>query len=189
METLLKEIRSCVFCKEHLPLGPRPILAAHPRSKIAIIGQAPGTKVHTTGIPWDDPSGKQLRKWLNVSDAFFYNPQKIALIPMGFCYPGKGKGGDLPPRPECALQWHEHLLQKMPNLKLTLLIGTYSQNYYLGKKAKGTLTETVRNFQEYLPNYLPLPHPSPRNRFWLSKNSWFELEVVPVLQKRISNLL
>ncbi|MBT8297298.1 MAG: uracil-DNA glycosylase family protein [Maribacter sp.] len=189
MDKLLSEIRGCEVCKKELPLGPRPIIAAHPESKIVIIGQAPGTKVHTTGIPWDDPSGRQLRKWLGVTDAIFYDATKIALIPMGFCYPGKGKSGDLPPRTECAPLWHEPLLDTMPHLELVLLIGRYAQNYYLGKKAKNTLTETVASYETYLPRFLPLPHPSPRNRFWLKKNPWFRERVVPELQLRVTTIL
>jgi len=172
-----------------LPLGPRPIVAAHPESKIAIIGQAPGTKVHKTGIPWDDPSGRQLRKWLGVTDEQFYDEQLFALIPMGFCYPGKGKSGDLPPRSECAPLWHESLVKQMPSLKLIILIGQYAQNYYLGNTMKRNLTETVKHYQEYLPDYFVLPHPSPRNRFWLSKNPWFEEEVLSDLREKISERL
>ena len=187
MKNLLKDIRQCTICEAHLPLGPRPIVSAHKDSKIVIIGQAPGLKVHTTGIPWDDPSGKQLRKWLDVTDELFYDETKIALVPMGFCYPGKGKSGDLPPRPECAPQWHQKLLDQMPNLQLVILIGMYSQKYYLKEKAKRTLTETVAEYKTYLPNYFPLPHPSPRNRFWLTKNPWFEKEVIPELQEKGSS--
>lgn len=189
MEQLLSQIRSCTHCKEHLPLGPRPIVAAHPESKIAIIGQAPGTKVHQTEIPWDDPSGKQLRKWLNVTDGQFYDERLFAIVPMGFCYPGKGKSGDLPPRPECAPQWHAQLMEQMPNLKLTILIGQYAQKHYLGNDMKSNLTETVRFYREFLPEYFVLPHPSPRNRFWLSKNPWFEEEVLPELRKRVLSSL
>jgi len=189
MEALLQNIRQCDICKSHLPLGPRPIVTAHPDSKIVIIGQAPGTSVHKTGVPWDDPSGRQLRKWLGVTDAVFYEASKIALVPMGFCYPGKGKTGDLPPRPECAPQWHNVLLDKMPLVELVILIGMYAQKYYLQKEAKKTLTETVRAYKEYLPQYLPLPHPSPRNRFWLTKNPWFNDIVIPELQKRVQNSL
>ena len=189
MQKLLKDIRACEVCKAHLPLGPRPIVAANPNSKIVIIGQAPGTKVHKTGVPWDDPSGRQLRKWLGVSDTAFYDESKIALIPMGFCYPGKGKSGDLPPRTECAPLWHEPMLNEMPNMELVLLIGMYAQNYYLGKMAKKTLTETVASYETYLPKYLPLPHPSPRNRFWLTKNPWFEEMVVTELQQRVAKIL
>ena len=145
MQSVLSEIKQCTICAANLELGPRPVLSADVDSKIVIIGQAPGTKVHASGIPWDDPSGKQLRKWLGVSDADFYDPKKFAIVPMGFCYPGKGKSGDLPPRPECAPQWHESLFDNMPNVELVILIGMYAQNYYLQKTAKKTLTETVRS--------------------------------------------
>ena len=185
MEDLLHEIRQCNICSKHLQLGPRPVVSAHPESKVVIIGQAPGTKVHNSGIPWDDASGRQLRKWLDVSDEDFYDEKKFAIVPMGFCYPGKGKTGDLPPRKECAPQWHEELFNKMPNLELVILIGMYAQNYYLKKEAKRTLTETVANFKEYLPKYFVLPHPSPRNRFWLTKNPWFNHEVLPVLKQKV----
>ena len=189
MKQLLTEIRNCEICKEHLLLGPRPVVTANPEARIVIIGQAPGTKVHASGIPWDDASGKQLRKWMNVSNDVFYDETKIAIVPMGFCYPGKGKTGDLPPRTECAPQWHEPLLSKMPHVKLILLIGMYAQKYYLKEKAKKTLTATVDNYLEYLPIYFALPHPSPRNRFFLSKNPWYEKEVVPHLQKTIAEIL
>ncbi|WP_282122723.1 uracil-DNA glycosylase family protein [Algibacter mikhailovii] len=189
MKQLLQEIEQCTICKEYLLLGPRPVVSAHPESKIVIIGQAPGTKVHASGIPWDDASGKQLRKWLNVSEEDFYDNTKFAIIPMGFCYPGKGKTGDLPPRPECAPQWHKPLFDAFKKVELVILIGMYAQNYYLGKAVKKTLTETVDNFEEYLPKYLPLPHPSPRNRFWLTKNPWFEVEVLPVLRARVNTLI
>ncbi len=189
MKGLLNEIRGCTVCEEQLPLGPRPVVVANKKAKIVIIGQAPGTKVHASGIPWDDPSGKQLRKWMNISDADFYDEEKVAIIPMGFCYPGKGKTGDLPPRPECAPLWHKQLMNKLPNVELVLLIGIYAQKYYLGKTAEKNLTETVRRFENYLPNYMTLPHPSPRNRFWLTKNPWFDKDIVPELQRRVSNLL
>lgn len=189
MQNLLHDIRQCTICSEHLELGPRPVVTAHPQSKIAIIGQAPGTKVHNSGIPWDDASGKRLRSWLGVSDEDFYDTTKFAIVPMGFCYPGKGKTGDLPPRPECAPQWHEQLMQKMPNLRLVILIGMYAQKYYLQNDAKKTLTETVDHYKDYLPNYFVLPHPSPRNRFWLTKNPWFESKVLPFLKKSIDTHL
>lgn len=187
MKKLLKEIRECAVCSAQLPLGPRPIVAAHPNAKIIIIGQAPGTKVNETGVPWDDPSGRQLRKWLGVSETVFYDETKIALVPMGFCYPGKGAGGDLPPRPECAPLWHQRLWDSMPNLELIFLIGTYAQKYYLKEAMEKNLTETVRAYKKYLPRYFPLPHPSPRNRFWLTKNPWFEEEVLAELKSIIAN--
>ncbi|OIQ40285.1 MAG: IclR family transcriptional regulator [Bacteroidetes bacterium MedPE-SWsnd-G1] len=189
MENLLQEIRQCTICGEHLALGPRPVVSGSRNSKIIIIGQAPGTKVHKSGIPWDDASGRQLRKWLNVTEDEFYSQNLFAIVPMGFCYPGKGKSGDLPPRKECAPQWHDSLLDKMPNAELILLIGMYAQNYYLKGKAKRTLTETVDNYPEYFPKYFVLPHPSPRNRFWLTKNPWFEQTVIPELQNRVKNLI
>lgn len=189
MKDLLSNIRNCNFCKAHLPLGPNPVLTAHPDSKIVIIGQAPGTKVHASGIPWSDASGKQLRKWLGVTDEEFYNEKNFAIVPMGFCYPGRGKGGDLPPRKECAPQWHGQLWEMMPNVEMVLLIGLYAQKFYLKKDAKKTLTETVANFEAYLPDYFALPHPSPRNRFWLIRNPWFEESVLPVLQHSIKEIL
>lgn len=170
-----------------MPNKPRPILQASVHSKIIIIGQAPGQKVQNSGIPWDDASGNELRRWLGVSKEQFYDEQLFALVPMGFCYPGKGTSGDLPPRPECAPLWHEPLLKNMKKAKLIILIGQYSQNYYLGEALKATLTETVKNYAAYLPKYLPLVHPSPRNRIWQKKNPWFENEVVSILRKIISN--
>ena len=189
MDDLLRKISACEECKANLPLGPRPVMAAHPDSKIIIIGQAPGKKVHESGIPWNDPSGNQLRRWMGITEADFYDPKKIAILPMGFCYPGKGTSGDLPPRPECAPLWHESVLSAITDPKLTLLIGQYSQRYYLKDTAKSNLTETVRNYKEYLPQYLPLPHPSPRNRFWLAKNPWFEREILPELRSKVTEVV
>lgn len=188
MEKLLSDIKQCTLCANHLPLGPNPVLRADPRSKILIIGQAPGTKVHKTGIPWNDPSGDQLRKWLDTDKEIFYDSSLISIIPMGFCYPGKGKSGDLPPRPECAPKWHPLLLEQLPELQLVLLIGQYAQQYYLREKSYKTLTENVRHYETFGPFYFPLPHPSPRNRMWLYKNTWFEEEVVPELRKRFKAL-
>ncbi len=185
MENLLSEIRACELCTEKLPLGPRPVLRASAMSKIIIVGQAPGTKVHASGIPWDDRSGKSLRDWLGVSDSQFYNPELFGIIPMGFCYPGRGKGGDLPPMPICAKTWHPKLMQEIKGKPLFLLIGQYAQRYYLGKSRKKNLTETVTNYAEYLPNYFPLPHPSPRNLMWQRRNPWFEQAVLPVLKEKV----
>jgi uracil-DNA glycosylase len=166
-----------------------PVLAAHKNSKIAIVGQAPGSIVHQTGIPWDDKSGERLRQWLNIDKSTFYNPEEIALIPMGFCYPGKGKTGDLPPRIECAPQWHDQLFQHMSKLELVILIGTYAQGYYLKEKRKKTLTETVRNYTDYLPDFFVLPHPSPRNNIWMKKNPWFEKDLIPEFKIIVKELI
>lgn len=189
MEQLLKEISKCQVCASSLPHGIRPVVSANVGSRIAIIGQAPGSVVHRTGIPWDDKSGDRLREWLGVSKPQFYNAELFALIPMGFCYPGKGKSGDLPPRKECAPLWHHQLLDKLPNLKLTILAGAYGQAYYLSAKTKQTLTETVQAYEEYLPDYFPLPHPSPRNNIWLKRNEWFGDGVLPVLTQMVQEIL
>ena len=186
MKTLIKDIKKCTICLPHLEAGVNPVVSGSPKSKVAIIGQAPGSVVHKTGIPWDDKSGDRLRKWLGVSKEAFYNTDLFALVPMGFCYPGKGKRGDLPPRPECAPKWHEPLLAHTKQLELVLLVGTYAQRYYLQDTVKKTLTLTVQNFNRYLPKYLPLPHPSPRNNIWLKKNPWFEKDVLPELKHRIT---
>jgi len=183
LEQVLTNARACTLCQENLPLGPRPVVRAMVNSPILIIGQAPGTKVHASGIPWDDISGNNLRQWLGIDKTVFYDTSKIAIVPMGFCYPGKGKSGDLPPRPECAPKWHEPIITKLNNRKLTLLIGQYAQRYYLGRQHK-TLTERVKRWAEAPEGYFPLPHPSPRNRLWMKKNSWFEIEVLPELKSR-----
>jgi uracil-DNA glycosylase len=188
MEDLLTEIRQCTICSDSLEFGPRPILAAHKQSKIAVIGQAPGSVVHRTGVPWDDLSGKNLRDWMGIDNDTFSDATKIALIPMGFCYPGKGKSGDLPPRKECAPRWHEQVFDQMEELKLILLIGKYAQDEYL-ENSKKTLTATVQNFKEYLPLNFVLPHPSPRNNIWQAKNEWFKKEVLPTLKRTVSSIL
>lgn len=189
MKELLNEIRSCTICKDLLPHSPNPIINASVDSKILIIGQAPGRRVHESGIPWDDPSGDLLRKWLGISDEDFYNEKLIALVPMGFCYPGKGKTGDLPPRPECAEAWHSKLMASLTSVKLTLLVGQYAQKKYLKEKAKSNLTETVRAYKEYLPELIPLPHPSPLNRRWLKKNEWFQHDLVPHMEEIVQDTL
>ena len=183
MNNLLHTIQACTLCADTLPHGPRPVLQFSPSSKIVIVGQAPGSKVHASGIPWDDQSGKKLRLWLNVSDNDFYDPNKFALVPMGFCYPGTGKSGDLPPKKICAPTWHSDIMKQFESKALVILIGTYAQKYYL--KTKENLTNTVMRAENYLPDFLPLPHPSPRNLHWLKKNPWFETGVVPLLQEKV----
>lgn len=189
MKALLERIRGCGTCAAHLPHGPRPIIQADPAARVLIVGQAPGSRVHKSGVPWADASGKQLRTWLGVEEAAFYDACRFALLPMGFCYPGKGKSGDLPPRPECAPLWHARVLHRLPQIQLTLLMGHYAQRYYLGAASGATLTDTVRSFRAHLPRVLPLPHPSPRNRFWTAKNPWFETDLIPVLRKRVRESL
>lgn len=189
MKKLLSDIRACQLCQEHLPWGARPVVQGSPNSRILIIGQAPGRKVHASGIPWDDLSGQTLREWLGVGKADFYNPDIFGIMPMGFCYPGTGPSGDWPPRRECAPTWHTKMRLEMPQIELTLLIGQYAQAYYLDLSSKQTLTETVSNWEAYWPTFLPMPHPSPRNRMWRRKNNWFEQDVVPVLQARVKNVV
>ena len=183
---LLATIRSCTHCFNHLPHGPRPILQYSAQSSVVIIGQAPGIKAHETGKPWNDASGERLRSWLAIDENAFYDATKISLVPMGFCYPGRGKSGDLPPRPECVGLWHHQLLPTITHKnKLVLLVGNYAQDHYLAGKKKDTLTETVRSFRQYLPEYFVLPHPSPRNNIWLKKNEWFARDVLPSLKEAI----
>lgn len=188
---LQDRIAACRVCEAVLPLGPRPVVrAADPRAKILIVGQAPGTKVHASGIPWDDASGNRLRDWLGVTPEVFYDQSKFAVVPMGFCYPGRGTGGDNPPRPECAPLWHEAVLKTLPNIELTLLIGQYAHAYYLKAERKATLGDTVRSWRDYEPSgYMPLVHPSPRNQIWLKRNQWFETDVVPHLRDRVTKCL
>lgn len=190
---LVKEIKKCSLCLQHLPHGVNPVLQISSSAKIIIAGQAPGLKVHQSGIPFDDKSGERLRQWLGIDAQTFYDDEQVAILPMAFCYPGKGKTGDLPPRPECAKTWRSKLLQHLPNIQLIITIGSYAQNWHLPEKKEKTLTETVKNWQFYLnnsaPAILPIPHPSPRNNIWLKKNAWFEKEVVPALQDQIENIL
>jgi uracil-DNA glycosylase len=189
LEKLLQEVRGCRACEAYLPLGPRPILQISGSARILIVGQAPGVAVHRTGIPWNDPSGKTLRAWMGVDEAVFYDARRIAIIPMGYCYPGRGKSGDLPPRRECAELWLDKLLEYLRDIELTLLIGQYAQRHFLASRRKASLTETVRSWQDYGPDLLPLPHPSPRNRGWLKRNPWFESELLPAMRGRITEVL
>ena len=188
LDALLAAARSCRACEAHLPLGPRPVLRAAAGARILIVGQAPGTRVHATGIPWNDASGERLRAWMGVADEVFYDESRIAIIPMGFCYPGRGKGGDLPPRRECAELWLGRLLAELPAIRLTLLVGQHAQRHFLGPRRRESLAATVRAWHDYAPRYLPLPHPSPRNQPWLRKHPWFERQILPVLQGRIARL-
>ena len=185
---LVTEVRACTICEPHLPNGVRPVLQVNSDAKILIAGQAPGRRVHATGIPFDDPSGDRLRDWMGVTREQFYNPQLFAIVPMGFCYPGTGTSGDLPPRPECAATWRARLLRQLPRIETTLVIGKYAHDYHFGK-SNLTVTRLVENWQQHWPRRLPLPHPSPRNNIWLKKNPWFETMVVPVIRARITHLL
>jgi len=189
IDTLLKEIRACRVCEAALPLGPKPMLRASATAKLLIVGQAPGRRVHETGIPWNDPSGDRLRIWLGMTREEFYDERRIAIVPTGLCYPGSGPRGDSPPRPECAPLWHPKLRALIPRIELTLLIGQYAQAYYLGARRKKSLRETVQAYREFLPEFLPLPHPSPRNRLWFKKNPWFEADVIPLLKDRVAQVL
>ena len=189
LDALLREVRACRLCEPYLPLGPRPVLRADARARVLIVGQAPGTRVHATGIPWNDPSGDRLREWLQVDRDTFYDERRFAIIPAGLCYPGRGRSGDLPPRPECAPKWHPPLRALLPRIELTLLVGQYAQAYYLGSRRKQTLTETVHAWREYWPGFLPTPHPSPRNTHWLQVNPWFAAGVLPHLRARVHELI
>lgn len=189
LDLLLREVRACRLCEEHLPMGPKPVLRASTTARLLIVGQAPGTLVHASGIPWNDASGMRLRGWLGVDRDTFYDEGKIAIVPMGFCYPGRGNSGDLPPRPECSKTWHHRLLPLMPDVKLVLAIGQYAQVYFLGDTRKKSLTDTVQAWHEYTPRVFPLPHPSPRNVAWFKHNPWFDAEVLPALREQVSAVL
>ncbi|MBO6561424.1 MAG: uracil-DNA glycosylase family protein [Nisaea sp.] len=190
LKGLTVRIAACRICAEHLPLGPRPVVVPRPTARVLIVGQAPGTKVHESGIPWNDRSGDRLREWLGLDRETFYNSERIAIMPMGFCYPGVlPNGGDAPPRPECAAEWHDPLLAHMPEIELVVLAGMYAQAHYLGKARKKTLTETVESWREYGPRYLPLPHPSWRSGNLLKKNPWIEAEILPHLRGEVARLL
>jgi uracil-DNA glycosylase len=190
LAALLREIRGCRVCAEHLPLGPRPVLRAKASARLLIVGQAPGTKVHETGIPWNDRSGDRLRDWLQLDRDTFYDDSRIAIVPIGFCYPGvDANGGDRPPRRECAPLWHARVLAFLPRVELTLLVGSYAQAHYLGDHRAATMTETVQAWRDHAPRFVPLPHPSWRNTAWLKRNPWFEIDLLPELRQRVSNLL
>ena len=185
---LIESVRKCRLCEKSLPMGPRPVLQVDPQARILIAGQAPGRRVHESGIPFDDPSGDRLREWLGVSKATFYDSAQIAILPMGFCYPGTGTSGDLPPRPECEPAWRSRLIQELGAVRLTVVIGMYAQKWHLPDTRKN-LTETVRAWRDYAPTVIPLPHPSPRNNIWLKKNPWFSEELLPVLHERVRQVL
>lgn len=190
LQSLLSEIRACRVCQAVLPLGPRPVLRARATARIAIVGQAPGTKVHETGIPWNDASGQRLRQWMALEPEVFYDDSRIAILPTGFCYPGRDpNGGDAPPRPECAPLWQGRLFALLPRIELVLLVGSYAQAHHLGRARGRTMTETVLGFRDYLPRFLPMPHPSWRTTHWQKKNPWFDTELLPVLRDRVRMLL
>jgi uracil-DNA glycosylase len=189
VDALLCAIRACTNCSAYLAAGPRPIVQFSATARIIIIGQAPGAKVHASGVPWDDASGLRLREWLDVDAPEFYDPGKIALVPMGFCYPGTGKSGDLPPRPECAPLWHDRVMAMLPDNRLLILVGSYAQERYLPDSRKLTLTERVQNFGRYLPSAVPLPHPSWRSSGWMARNPWFNALVLPALRETVRNHL
>lgn len=186
---LLKEVRACKLCEPDLPMGARPVLQMSRQARILIAGQAPGVRVHESGVPFDDPSGDRLREWMGIERETFYSAKKISILPMGFCYPGTGKSGDLPPRKECAAEWRERLMREMKDLKLTLVIGQYAQAWHLKERRRKNLTETVRAWKNFYPAIIPLPHPSPRNNIWMKKNPWFAEEVLPSLRKRVKRIL
>jgi uracil-DNA glycosylase len=189
LDTVAAEAHACRVCAAHLPLGPRPVFLVGAGAHLMVVGQAPGRRVHETGIPWNDPSGDQLRAWLHMDRARFYDTSRIAIVPTGLCYPGSGERGDLPPRPECAPLWHPRFRAALPRVRLTLLVGMHAQAYYLSGKRKKTMAETVRAWRDYLPEFFPLPHPSPRNRLWMKNNPWFVKEVLPALRRRVGHAL
>ncbi|SRR6056297_1448038 len=187
-DELLARVHSCTLCANELPDGPRPVVQIHPAARILIAGQAPGRRVHASGIPFNDPSGVRLRSWLGVSADTFYDPQLFALVPMAFCYPGSSRSGDLPPPPRCAKIWRDSLLSLLPDLKLTLVLGQYAHAYHF-HDSRSTLTERVIAWRDYWPDLVPLPHPSPRNTLWLRRNPWFEQNLIPILQQRVAEIL
>lgn len=188
-DQILTDIRACRICEAELPEGPRPVVRASRTAKILIVGQAPGRRVHETGIPFNDPSGDRLRDWMGIDRDAFYDESRVNILPMGFCYPGTGKSGDLPPRPECASHWRQKLMSELGKIEFTLIIGQYAMDWHLKEKKKKTVTETVKSYEEFWPDHAVLPHPSPRNNIWLKRNPWFEEEIIPRIQARIRTLL
>lgn len=188
LRALIKEAKACRLCATHLPHAPRPVFLVGAGARLLIVGQAPGRRVHETGIPWNDPSGDRLREWLQMDRAAFYDRSRIAIVPAGLCYPGTGERGDLPPRPECAPLWQPRFRAALPGVRLTLLIGMHAQAYHLGARRGRTLADTVRAYRDYLPEFFPLPHPSPRNRLWMRQHPWFDQEVVPALRRLLRRL-
>ena len=188
LNALLSRVRACRICEPSLPLGARPVVQVHAKARILIAGQAPGRKVHASGVPFDDVSGDRLRAWLGVDRDTFYEPSIFAIVPMGFCYPGTGSSGDLPPRVECAPAWRARLLAAMPQVALTIVLGAYAQRWHLGDDS-GSVTDAVRDWRRWWPAQLPLPHPSPRNQLWVSRNPWFVIDVLPVLKRRVTSLI
>ena len=186
---LIKRVEACEVCRDHLPGKPRPVVQCRSAARLLIVGEAPGPQAHRTGIPWNDPSGQCLRTWMGISRKVFYEHSAIAILPMGFCYPGKRSFGDLPPRSECAPQWHDQLLQQMPAIELTLVVGQLAHDHYLPDRGTYGLTQTIRHWERFLPDFLPLPDPSPKNHLWVETNSWFEADVLPGLRKRVAKLL
>jgi len=189
LASLEKEIRACTLCADYLPLGPRPVIQVSTSAKILMVGQAPGSRGHETGVPFNDLSGDRLRDWMGIGKEIFYDEKKIAIVPMGFCFPGTGKSGDLPPRPECADTWRVKLLGQLSDISLTIIVGQYAQAWHLGSSNHSNLTDTVKAWKNFWPQAIPLPHPSPRNNIWLKKNPWFEDDVLPSLKKRVRALL
>ena len=189
LDALLLRVRACRNCEAYLPLGPRPVLQASASARILIVGQAPGAKVHASGVPWSDKSGERLRDWMGIDALTFYDAARIAIVPMGLCYPGRGTSGDLPPRRECSPLWHDRLLEQMPRIELTLLVGGYAQAHYLRDAGHASVSMTTRDWRTHAPRILPLPHPSPRNVAWFKANAWFEGELLPVLRRRVRRLV
>jgi uracil-DNA glycosylase len=188
LDQLLDEVGLCAVCAADLPFGPRPIVQIGREARILIVGQAPRSKVHASGVPWRDASGERLREWIGIDEKTFYDGKRVAIVPMGFCYPGARASGDLPPRPECAPLWHQRLLSHLPERRLTLLVGVHAQAYYLKGRGK-TLTETVRGFRRHMPRFFPLPHPSWRSTIWMKKNPWFQSEALPALREEIAEAM